>query len=96
MPTLRLASAPKISPMRTATTIAGEHAPARGSSPRLSPFVLPFVVALPATKPAIPNIGDLCERDHPAEGGEEDQARCDDAEEQHLRRAVRRPSSSRR
>ncbi len=55
MPTLRLASAPKTRPTRTATTMPASI-PQYGLQPRLSPFVLPFVVALPATNPAIPNI----------------------------------------
>ena len=84
MPTLRLASAPKIRP--TATVIASaSRTPHHGFQPRFSPFVLPFVVALPSTKPATPNIAHLRERDHAAVGLQEDQARGDDAEEHHLR-----------
>jgi len=55
MPTLRLASAPKTSAAPTAIAIP-TRTPHHGFQPRLSPFVLPFVVALPRTKPAIPKM----------------------------------------
>ena len=55
--------------------------------------MFPFVVALPSTKPGDPEDRDLRERDHAAVGREEDQARRDDPEEEHLRQQRRRPSS---
>ncbi len=53
MPALRLASAPKSSPTATANAIP-MRTPSHGFQPRLRPFVLPVVVALPSTKPAMP------------------------------------------
>ena len=53
MPTLRLAIAPKTRPTATATR-SRATIPHYGLQPRLRPFVLPFVVALPTTKPAMP------------------------------------------
>ena len=53
MPTLRLASAPNRRPMTVATPMP-RTTPHHGFQPRFRPFVLPFVVRLPRTKPAIP------------------------------------------
>ena len=61
MPMLRLASAPKMSATTTANPIP-KATPHHGFHPRLRPFVFPFVVALPSTKPAIPKI-DTCASD---------------------------------
>ena len=53
MPVERLASAPKRS--ATAVGIATPtRTPHHGFQPRFSPFVFPFVVRFPTTKPATP------------------------------------------
>ncbi len=53
MPTLRLARAPKRKPTATAIAIPS-RTPHQGFQPRFRPLVLPFVVALPTTNPAMP------------------------------------------
>ena len=70
--------------------------PHHGFQPRFRPFVLPFVVALPSDEAGDAEDRHLRERDHAAVGREEDQARRDDAEEQHLRQQRPDPVASRR
>ena len=84
MPMLRLASAPKSSPATTAIA-SPSRTPHHGFQPRLRPFVLPFVVDVAEDEAGDPVDRDLGEREHAAVRRQEDQARSDDPEDEHLR-----------